>query len=84
MLYLCPRCSCCSAFRREEKPTTRRAWDEVREYSTREIQAKEALVEVLREVIVRELVRLKEEQTRIRQGLKENMKHANEVRSLPP
>lgn len=68
-----------SAFRREEKPTTRRAWEEVRDYTTREIEAREALAGALREVVVKELVRLKEEQGRIRQGLKENMKHANEV-----
>jgi hypothetical protein len=73
-----------SAFRRDEKPTTRRAWDEVRDYTIREIQAREAMVGALREVVVKELVRLKEEQTRIRQGIKDNMKHASEVRGLMP
>lgn len=57
------------------------------------------MVGALKEVVVKELVRLKvgcadfsravtqcswqEEQTRIRMGLKENMKHANEVRLFP-
>lgn len=48
-----------SVFRRDEKPTSRKAWDEVRDYTTREIQAKEALVGALREAVVKELVRLK-------------------------
>jgi len=84
------------AFRREERPTTRRAWDEVRDYTTREVLAREAMVGALKDVVVKELVRLKvglsplrtlmdtdrqEEQTRIRMGLKENMKQANEVRA---
>lgn len=37
----------------------RRAWDEVRDYTTREIQAKEALVGALKEAVVKELVKLK-------------------------
>lgn len=48
-----------SVFRRDEKPTSRKAWDEVRDYTTREIQAKEALVGALKEAVVKELVRLK-------------------------
>jgi hypothetical protein len=48
-----------SAFRKEEKPTTRRAWDEVRDYTQREIQSREAMVAALREDVVRELMRLK-------------------------
>jgi hypothetical protein len=48
-----------SAFRREEKSTTRRAWDEVRDYTVREIQSREAMVGALKEDIVKELVRLK-------------------------
>lgn len=76
-------CSYFSAFRREEKSTTRRAWGEVRDYTNREIQAREAMTGALKEVVVKELVRLKDEQERIRLGLKENMKHANEVSFLP-
>lgn len=48
-----------SAFKRDERPTTRTAWDEVRDYTTREVQAREAMVGALKEVVVKELVRLK-------------------------
>lgn len=46
-------------FKREQKPTSRRAWDEVRDYTQREIHAREALVGALKEVVVQELLKLK-------------------------
>ncbi|WWD21112.1 hypothetical protein CI109_105593 [Kwoniella shandongensis] len=65
--------------RKNAKPTARRAWQEVRDYTQREIQSREALVGALKEDVVRELVKLKEEQTRIRFALKDNLKLANEM-----
>ncbi|KAK8843370.1 hypothetical protein IAR55_007027 [Kwoniella newhampshirensis] len=65
--------------RKNTKSTTRRAWQEVRDYTQREIQSREALVGALKEDVVKELVKLKEEQTRIRHALKDNLKLANEM-----
>ena len=44
-----------SALRKDEKTTIRVAWDEVRDYTTREITSREALVGSLREAIVKQL-----------------------------
>lgn len=65
--------------RKNPRTTTRRAWTEVRDYTLREIQSREALVSALKEDVVKELVKLKEEQSRIRLGLKDNMRHATEM-----
>ena len=45
--------------RREMKPTSRRAWTEVRDYTQREIQSREAMVGALKEDVVREMVKLR-------------------------
>ncbi|ORX39052.1 hypothetical protein BD324DRAFT_618344 [Kockovaella imperatae] len=67
------------AFRREEKATIRRAWDEVRDYTQREMQSREAMVGAMREGVVRDLLRLRDEQSRIRQGLKDSIRKSNEM-----
>ncbi|OCF40236.1 hypothetical protein I317_05929 [Kwoniella heveanensis CBS 569] len=65
--------------RKSQRSTTRRAWQEVRDYTQREVQSREAMVGALREDVVKELVKLKEEQMRIRGVLKDNVKLANEM-----
>ncbi|WVQ81563.1 hypothetical protein IAT38_003687 [Cryptococcus sp. DSM 104549] len=60
------------------KPSTRIAWAEVRDYTLREIQSREAMKESLQLNVVTELVKLKEEQIRIRHALRDNIKLANE------
>ncbi|KAK6904389.1 hypothetical protein I203_105202 [Kwoniella mangroviensis CBS 8507] len=65
--------------RKQNRTTARKAWQEVRDYTQREIQSREAMVGALREDVMKELVKLKEEQTRIRGVLKDNMKLANEA-----
>ncbi|WRT68976.1 uncharacterized protein IL334_005958 [Kwoniella shivajii] len=65
--------------RKQSKSTTRKAWQEVRDYTQRELQSREAMVSALREDVMKELVKLKEEQNRIRGALKDNMKLANEM-----
>ncbi|WWC64114.1 uncharacterized protein I303_106722 [Kwoniella dejecticola CBS 10117] len=65
--------------RKQSKTSARKAWEEVRDYTQREIQSREAMVGALRAEVVKELVKLKEEQTRIRGALKDNMKLANEM-----
>ncbi|WVR09117.1 hypothetical protein IAU60_006179 [Kwoniella sp. DSM 27419] len=59
--------------------TARRAWIEVREYTQREMQAREAMVGALKEDVVRILMNLRDEQTRIRGALRDNMKLAHET-----
>ncbi|CAD6579224.1 MAG: hypothetical protein TREMPRED_002428 [Tremellales sp. Tagirdzhanova-0007] len=65
--------------RGEMKPTSRRAWTEVRDYTQREIQSREAMVGALKEDVVNEMVKLRDEQMRIKQGLKDNIKLSNEM-----
>ncbi|WVW79250.1 hypothetical protein I302_101216 [Kwoniella bestiolae CBS 10118] len=65
--------------RKQNKTTARKAWQEVRDYTQREIQSREAMVGALREDVMKELVKLKDEQSRIRGALKDNMKLANEM-----
>ncbi|WVQ93286.1 hypothetical protein IAU59_000353 [Kwoniella sp. CBS 9459] len=65
--------------RKSQRSTTRRAWQEVRDYTQREVQSREAMVGALREDVVKELVKLKDEQMRIRSVLKDNVKLANEM-----
>ena len=48
-----------SPARKNPRTTTRRAWTEVRDYTLREIQSREALVSALKEDVVKELVKLK-------------------------
>ena len=45
--------------RGEMKPTSRRAWTEVRDYTQREIQSREAMVGALKEDVVNEMVKLR-------------------------
>lgn len=54
----------------------------MRDYTDLEIQSRGGLVDALRAVVVPELVALKEEQTRIRHLLKDNIKTANEASSF--
>ncbi|WWC91300.1 uncharacterized protein L201_006243 [Kwoniella dendrophila CBS 6074] len=68
-----------AAHKKQSKATARKAWQEVRDYTQREIQSREAMVGALREDVMKELLKLKEEQTRIRGALKDNMKLANEM-----
>jgi hypothetical protein len=44
---------------RGPRSTTRKAWVEVRDYTSLEIQTRRAMVEALREVVIPELVQLK-------------------------
>ncbi len=48
-----------SVTRKEAKSSTRRGWQEVRDYTQREIQSREAMVGALKEDVVRELTRLR-------------------------
>nr|XP_019009767.1 uncharacterized protein I206_05327 [Kwoniella pini CBS 10737]OCF48548.1 hypothetical protein I206_05327 [Kwoniella pini CBS 10737] len=68
-----------SGRRKQSKTTARKAWQEVRDYTQREIQSREAMVGALRADVLKELSKLKEEQTRIRGALKDNMKLANDM-----
>jgi hypothetical protein len=45
--------------RKGQKPTIRRAWAEIREYTQREAQSREAMVSAVREDVLKELVKLK-------------------------
>ncbi|KAK4686696.1 glucosamine-phosphate N-acetyltransferase, partial [Tremellales sp. Uapishka_1] len=65
--------------RRGPKSTARRAWQEVRDYTQREIEAREAMVGALKEDVVHRLVAVKETQSRIRQRIREDMKHSTEM-----
>ncbi|WVQ75466.1 hypothetical protein IAR50_005091 [Cryptococcus sp. DSM 104548] len=58
------------------KPTSRIAWAEVRDYTLREIESREAMRSAMEERVVRELVRLKDQQSKIKNSLKENIKLA--------
>ncbi|WVO15309.1 hypothetical protein L204_102965 [Cryptococcus depauperatus] len=64
--------------RKSEKPTSRKAWAEVRDYTLREIEAREAMKEALTVDVVTELLRIKEQQTRIRNHLKDEIKKAED------
>lgn len=48
-----------SVTRRETKSSSRRGWQEVRDYTQREIQSREALIGAMKEDVVRELARLR-------------------------
>ncbi|OWZ75844.1 glucosamine 6-phosphate N-acetyltransferase [Cryptococcus neoformans Tu401-1] len=65
--------------KRSEKPTSRRAWSEVRDYTLREIQAREAMKGALEEDVIKELVKLKDLQVKIRNSLKQNVKLAEHM-----
>ncbi|ADV23223.1 glucosamine 6-phosphate N-acetyltransferase [Cryptococcus gattii E566] len=65
--------------KRSEKPTSRRAWSEVRDYTLREIQAREAMKGALEEDVIKELIKLKDVQLKIRNSLKGNIKLAEHM-----
>nr|KIR86478.1 glucosamine 6-phosphate N-acetyltransferase [Cryptococcus tetragattii IND107] len=65
--------------KRSEKPTSRRAWSEVRDYTLREIQAHEAMKGALEEDVIKELIKLKDVQLKIRNSLKGNIKLAEHM-----
>lgn len=52
---------------------------EVRDYTQREIDSREALVNALREDVVNKLAALRDTQTRIRNRIREDLKTATEV-----
>lgn len=60
--------------KRSEKPTSRRAWSEVRDYTLREIQAREAMKGALEEDVIKELVKLK-----VSLSVDVGISHAHEV-----
>ena len=50
---------CTSVTRKETKSSVRKAWQEMRDYTQREVQSREAMVGALKQDVLRELVRLK-------------------------
>lgn len=60
--------------KRSEKPTSRKAWSEVRDYTLREIQAGEAMKGALEEDVIKELTKLK-----VSLFVDTGMSHAHEV-----
>ncbi|EIW67032.1 hypothetical protein TREMEDRAFT_34219 [Tremella mesenterica DSM 1558] len=65
--------------RKGTRRTARKAWTEVRDYTLREIQSREAMTVALKEDVVKALVRLKAKQTRIRLNLKDTMRAATDM-----
>lgn len=58
--------------------TARRAWFEVRDYTQREVDCREAFVNALKEDVVSRLVSLRDEQARIGNRIREDLKNATE------
>lgn len=56
--------------------TARRAWFEVRDYTQREVESREAYVNALKEDVVAPLVSLRDEQTRIGNRIRDDLKNA--------
>lgn len=61
------------------KSTARRAWFEVRDYTQREIESREALVHALQSDVIAGLVSVRDTQTRIRNRIQEDLKNATDV-----
>ena len=49
----------CSGPRKGSKPTVRRAWAEIRDYTQREAQSREAMVSAVKEDVLKELVKMR-------------------------
>lgn len=45
--------------RKGPKPTTRRAWAEIRDYTQREAQSREAMVSAVKEDVLKDLVKMR-------------------------
>lgn len=58
--------------------TTRKAWFEVRDYTEREIDSREAFIHALQTTVVAPLTGLRDTQTRIRNRIREGLKEATE------
>ncbi|GMK56228.1 hypothetical protein CspeluHIS016_0300680 [Cutaneotrichosporon spelunceum] len=56
--------------------SARRAWFEVRDYTTREIEARDAFINALRNDVLNPLVALRDTQTRIQNRIREDLKAA--------
>ncbi|KAJ7596701.1 hypothetical protein C8J56DRAFT_918113 [Mycena floridula] len=64
---------------RAELSTTRAVWNEVRDNTEREAQARQAFLSVLSEEIIKPLVSLKEIQERTRKRIKEDLKESEQA-----
>lgn len=56
--------------------TARRAWFEVRDYTQREVESREAFINALKEDVVSRLVSLRDEQARIGNRIRDDLKNA--------